>query len=165
MAVVRELVDVPRARASATVVLPAGGQGEVAGGEPVQQADCGRDVPADANQLVVGGIGSPGPAAQAAQQVPDRVMMQHVLLGGVAAAVDRGGDPAFQPDHLLIAVGQRPDGDQDAAQVLDRLAGRQRVEDGVSEPGLGVQALQDRRCRLLSSQAATVPGRSAAARA
>ena len=131
------------------VVLPAGGQGEVAGGEPVQQAGRGRDVPADADQLVVGGAGVPGPPAQAAQQVPDGVVVQHVLLAGVAAAVDRCGDPAFQPGHLLIAVGQRPDGDQDAAQVLDRLAARQRVEGGVSEPGPGVQALQDRRRRAL----------------
>jgi hypothetical protein len=101
---------------------------------------------ADADQLVVGGVSAPGAAAQ---QVPDGVVVQHVLLAGIAAAVDCGGDPAFQPGHLLITVGQRPDGDQDAAQVLDRLAGRQRVQSGMSKPGLGVQALQDRRRRAL----------------
>jgi hypothetical protein len=39
------------------------------------------------------------------------------------------GDPAFQPDHALIAWRQRPDSDQDAAQVLDRLADGQLIED------------------------------------
>ena len=126
------------------IVLPARGQGEVAGGEPVQEGDRGPDVLADAGQLVVGGIGALGAAAEPSQQMPDGIPVQHVLLIRVVTAGGRGGDPALQPGHLLIAVGQRADGDQDGPQVLDRLAARPRVEGGVSELGLGVQAPQDR---------------------
>jgi len=44
------------------------------------------DVLADADQLVVGGVGASAAPTQAAQQVPDGVVVQHVLLAGVAAA-------------------------------------------------------------------------------
>jgi hypothetical protein len=147
------------------VALPAVGQGEVAGGEPVQERDCGFDVLTDADQLVVGGVSACGSAVQAPKQVPDGVVVQQVLLAGVAAAGDHGGDPAFQPGHLLITVGQRSDGDQDAAQVLDRLAGRQRAESGMGKPDPASMLCKIARAGPLSSQAATVPGRSAIASA
>ena len=63
------------------------------------------------------------------------------------------GRSSVQPGHLLVARRQRPDGDQDAAQVLDGLAGRQFVEDLVSELSGGVQAVQDGRgCALVRAR-------------
>ena len=59
---------------------------------------------------------------QPAGHVPDGVAVQQLLLTGVGPFGDDPGGPAFEPAQLLIACGQRPDGDQDAAQVLDRLA-------------------------------------------
>ena len=61
-----------------------------------------------------------------------------------ATAGDGRGDPPFQPVHLLIARRQGPDGDQDAAQVLDGLSPGQRVEQAVGEGRPGSQVPQDR---------------------
>jgi hypothetical protein len=76
--------------------------------------------------------------------MPEGVAAQQLLLIKVVAGVDGLGDPAFQSGHLLISWRQSSDRDQDAAQVLDRFAGRQRVEGLVGEFGV-VQAAQDRR--------------------
>ena len=91
------------------------------------------------------------------------------MLVGVVVFGDDGGDPAFQPDHLLIAGRQRADRDQDATQVLNLLAGGLVIEILVGQL-LPASRLVSRLRRiagaaLRSSQADTVLGRSAAARA
>ena len=71
------------------------------------------------------------------------------------------GDPAFQPGQVLIAWRQRPGGDQDRAQVPQRLAVGQLVEGGVGErPLAGAELAQDRRGALLLSQPAQHGGRA-----
>ena len=145
------------------VALAGGGQGEAAGGQPVQQRDCGFDVlsgrPRPARGWCrcrrVGGVAGAGGARRRSGAA--------VALLGVGAVGDGVGDPAFQPDHLLVAGRQRADRDQHAAQVLDRLAGGQFVERLVREHALaGLELAQDRGAALRSSQAATVLGRSVA---
>ena len=66
--------------------------------------------------------------------VPDRVAVQDPPLAGILPGADGGGDPAFESGQPLVAVGQRADGDQDAAQVGEGLARGQLVEDLVSQP-------------------------------
>lgn len=56
--------------------------------------------------------------------------VQQLALVGVRAFGDDPGDPVFQPGELLIVRRQRAGGDQDAAQMLGRLAGRQLIEVG-----------------------------------
>jgi len=103
--------------------LPGGREGEVAGGEPVQQGDSGLDVRLGSDDLVVGGVRTARPGARAAGHMPDGVAVQQLLLARIGALGDDPGDPAFQPAHLLIPHWQRPGGGQDAAPVLDCLAG------------------------------------------
>jgi hypothetical protein len=56
------------------------------------------------------------------------------------------GGPAFESDHVLVAVRQGADGDQDAAQVFHRLAAGQFVERVVGEwASAGPKVAQD--CR------------------
>jgi hypothetical protein len=92
--------------------------------------------------------------------------VQKPSLVGIAAVGDCRCDPTFQPRHLFVARRQHADGDQNTAQVFDRLSGGQFVEGVVGEVLVG--ASSSRRIAgapPLSSQAATVPGRSASARA
>lgn len=118
-------------------------QGEVVGSQPVEQGDGGTNVLADPDELVVGCLGAVVALPESSQQVPDRVTVQQLLLVGVSAIGDSVADPPFQPGHLLVARRQRPDRHQHAAQVLDRLAGRQRIQRLVRE-GLTRQLAQDR---------------------
>lgn len=99
------------------VWLSCGVQGEVVAGEPVQQCGGAANVLADGDELGVGDLAALGALAESAQQVPDGVAVQQVLLVGVVAACDGVGDPAFQPGHLFVAGRECPDGDQDAAHV------------------------------------------------
>jgi hypothetical protein len=126
------------------VTLASGCQGEISGGEPVEQGDRGPDVAADPDGLGVGGFCAPDPAAQPAEQVPDGVAVQEFPFARAGPAGDDAGDPALQPGHLLISPGQGPGGDQHAAQVLDRLAGGQLVQGLVRErPLRGPEVTQD----------------------
>jgi hypothetical protein len=59
--------------------------------------------------------------------------VQDLPVGGVGVLADGLPDPALDPGELLVAGGQRPGGDQDGAQVLDGLSGRQPVELVVAE--------------------------------
>jgi hypothetical protein len=70
--------------------------------------------------------------------------VHQLLLVGIVTVGNGGGDPALESGDLLVAMGQCADGDKDAAQVFDGLAGRQFVEGGVSDFGRGVPVLQDR---------------------
>ena len=131
------------------VALPGGGQGQVAGGQPVQQRGSGVDVPLGGGDLVGGGVRAAEPGAQPAGHVPDGVAVQQLLLAGVGTLGDDPGGPAFQPGHLLVPYWQRPGGDQDGPQVLDCLAGGKLVEGAVSEVLAG-QLTDDRRGRALA---------------
>ena len=78
--------------------------------------------------------------------MPDGVAVQKFPLGAVTAAGDGNRDPAFQPGHLLIAWRQGSDGDQHAAQVLNRLSGGQFVEGFMGQrPRPGLEITQDLR--------------------
>ena len=61
-------------------------------------------------------------AAEPAHDVPDGVLVQQPALGGAGAPGDALGDPDFQPGQLFVAGRQRPGGDEDRAQVPQRLA-------------------------------------------
>ena len=128
------------------VALVGRGQSETAGGEPVEQGDGGLDDPLGGDDLAAGGVSTVQPGAQPAGHLPDGVAVQQLLLVRVAPVGDGGGDPAFQPGELFIAGCQCAGGDQDAAQMLDCLAGRQFVESVVAQ-GLGSagERPQDRR--------------------
>jgi hypothetical protein len=115
------------------VALPRGLEGQLVAGEPVKQDDGGLDVPLGAEELAVGGVLSGQTAAEPAHDVPDGVLVQQLALGGATAFGDSPGDPGFQPGELLVAGRQRPGGDEDRAQVPQRLAVRELVEGGVGE--------------------------------
>jgi hypothetical protein len=128
------------------VALAGGSQGKVAGGEPVEQGDGGLDVPLGGQGLAVGGMRPGQPAAQAAHDVPDGVAVQQLALARVGAFGDGPGDPGLQPGQLLIAGRQGAGGNQDRAQVPQRLAVGQFVEGGVGKRSLaGAELAQDRR--------------------
>ena len=55
------------------VALAGAGQGEAVGGEPLEQVHRGLDVLSHDHGLVVGGGRAVDPAAEPAQQMPDRV--------------------------------------------------------------------------------------------
>ena len=103
------------------VTLPGGAEGELAGGQPAQQRDRGPAVLLHHDGPAVRGMPAVVTAAKPAHQVPDGVTMQDWLL---AVAGDGDRDPAFETGQVLIARRQRTGGDQDRAQVLDRLAHR-----------------------------------------
>jgi len=68
-----------------------------------------------------------------------------LLLARVGAVGDGLSDPAFQPGQLLISRRQGSGSHQHAAQVLDRLAGRQLVQGPVAErPLSGLEVTQGR---------------------
>ncbi len=121
---------------SIQVRLGAGCQGEILAGQPVQEVRSCGDVAAGVEGLQVGGMGAAQPLAESAQMVPDGVALQDPPLAGVCPGADGDGDPAFQLDQPLIAGGQRADGDQDAAQVSECLAGGELVEDLVGQPAV-----------------------------
>ena len=148
-----------RWRPGVEVALPCVGQGEVVGGEPVEQRDRGSYVLPDEDDLVVGGVGASCASAQPAQQVPDRVAVQQCCSSGSARSAMVAVDPAFESDHVLVAGGQGSRGDQDAAQVLDGLAGGQLVECLVGEGASG-ELTQDRGRGAFVEPALSVCGRS-----
>ena len=59
--------------------------------------------------------------------------MQDLLLLRISPAGDGLRDPASELDEVLVAGGKRSGGDQDAAQMDQRLARGQFVERGVGE--------------------------------
>jgi hypothetical protein len=70
--------------------------------------------------------------------------VQQLPLPGVAAFGEGAGDPAFEAGQVFVAGRQCAGGDQDGAQVLDRLAGWELVEGGVAEwPLAGAEFAQD----------------------
>ena len=109
-------------------------------------------------------VGAAGAAAQPAQSVPDGVAVQQLLLAGVAASGDDRVVQRSSLAQLLIACGQRPDGDQDAAQVLDRLAARAARREAAWVSSFPAQLPQDRRRRRsCPARPRRWPGRSAVA--
>ena len=65
-------------------------------------------------------------------------------MPGVAAFGEGALDPAFEAGQVFITGRQCTDGDQDGAQVLDRLAGWELVEGGVADcPLTGAEFAQD----------------------
>src|SRR5450759_482761 len=127
------------------VALPGTGQGEVVGGEPVEQDDGGFDASSGADDLSMGGVRAAQPVAKPPQHMPDGVAVQQLLLVGVGSGGDRLADPALQPDQMLVPGGQCPDGDQNGAQVLDRFACGQLIQGAVGDFRAGVEVLQNRR--------------------
>ncbi len=65
--------------------------------------------------------------------MPDGVAVQQLPLLGIAAFGEGAGDPAFQAGQVFITGRQGVGGDQDGAQVLDRLAGWELVEAGMAD--------------------------------
>ena len=65
--------------------------------------------------------------------MPDRIPVQDLPLSGVAACGDDAGDPPLGLQQPLITAGQGAGRDQDAAQVRERLARRELVQDLVSQ--------------------------------
>jgi hypothetical protein len=122
---------------SVEVALPSRLQGEPVGGEPVEQLQRAAQVPHQVRGLDRGRLGAPVAAAKAAQHVPDRVAPQEVLLVGVVALPDGAGNRLLQPGHVFVADGQRAGGDEDRAQVFERLGVRQFVERFVGERAVG----------------------------
>ncbi len=142
------LAGARRGRPLVEVALRAGGQREPACGQPVQERHGGSDVPAGDIGLTAGRVGAADPLAQPADHVPDRVAVQDLLLLPVSPVSDGPRDPAFELDKVLVAGGQRSGGDQDAAQMGQRLARGQFVERGVGERAqargeLGEHGLRD----------------------
>jgi hypothetical protein len=74
------------------------------------------------------------PATVRTDRTAPKVRRQDAPLAGILPGADGGGDPELEPAQALVAVGQRADGDQDAAQVGEGLARGQVVEDLVSQP-------------------------------
>ena len=103
------------------VCLAGVGQGAPVGAEPFEQRDGGADVAFHGDQLGVGGVSAVVALPQPVQQVPDGVAVQQLPLPGIVAFGEGACDPAFQAGQVLIAGRQGTGGDQDGAQVLDRL--------------------------------------------
>jgi hypothetical protein len=83
-------------------------------------------------------------AAEPADDVPGGVPVQQPALVRAGASGDGLGDPGFQPGQLLVAGRQRPGGDEDRAQVPQRLAVGQLVEGLVGKrPLAGAELAQD----------------------
>ena len=106
----------------------ASGERKAVCGEPIEESDRGSYVLPDEDVLVVGGVGASCTLSQAPQHVPKGVAAQQVLFIGICSLGDGGVDPVFESHHVFVAGGQDFRGDQDAAQVLDCLAGGQLVE-------------------------------------
>ena len=115
------------------VALPGGGEGQVPGGEPVEQRGGRGDVAPSGDDLTVGGAVAADSVAQPGQHVPEGVAVQQLPFVGVLAFGDADHDPALEADEVLIARRQRAGGHQDSAQVLRRFAVRQFVQGGVGE--------------------------------
>ena len=89
---------------------------------------------------------------QPAQQVPDGVAVQQLLLPGIAAFGEGACDPAFEAGQVFITGRQGTGGDQDGAQVLDRFAGWELVERGMAEcPLAGTEFAQELAMAVLFS--------------
>jgi hypothetical protein len=106
------------------VGLPTDLQGEVVGRQPVQEGDrrvgaltCGYELLRGKGAAVVASAKSP-------DQVPDRVPVQDFALFGVLLGCEEVGEEAFEADHVLVALGQGTDADEDLAEVgKGRLSG------------------------------------------
>ncbi len=83
--------------------MTAGGKGEPAAAQPVEQNDGGAHPLADHIELTVGGWGAAVALPEPSQHVPDRVAVQQLFVFGVAALVDGLGDPPLDPCELLVA--------------------------------------------------------------
>ncbi len=127
------VADLGAGRPLVQVRLGAGGQGQVAAGQPVQEVDRGGGVAAHIECLEVAGVGGAEAAAQPAQMVPDRVAVQQLPLGGIGTRGDGVGDPPFERDEPFVAGRERTAGDQDGPQVVEGLAGGQFVEHVVGQ--------------------------------
>jgi hypothetical protein len=71
--------------------------------------------------------------------------VQDLPLLQVAAGLQEPGDPSLQLQQPLIAGGQGTNGNQDAAQVRNRLAGRHLVEDLVGQRPLITAEIAEQR--------------------
>jgi hypothetical protein len=94
--------------------------------------------------------------------VPDQVAVQQPAPLGVLLGVQEGGEKGFEPDHFLIALGQRADGDERLAQVSEGRGGGQLVERLVGEldaaRGEAGQHGRDGRLGQPAHRRARVPG-------
>ena len=118
------------------VGLGAAGQGEPALAQPAEQADSGTHPLPDRVELAIGGGCAAVALPQPPQQVPGRVAVQQFLVVRAGVLADGLADPALDPGELLVAGRQRSGSDQDTAQVLDGLAGREIIKRGVAERAL-----------------------------
>jgi hypothetical protein len=63
----------------------------------------------------------------------------------LAVLVEGVGDPPFDPREVLVTGGECCGGDQDAAQMLDRLAGYEIVEGGMAKWSLSAGEIGEHR--------------------
>jgi hypothetical protein len=125
------------------VALAAGCEREPSAGQPVQESRGRGDVAADVEGLQVGGGAAAQPLPELAQMVPGRVAVQDAALARIVLAAGRFGGPLLKAGEDLVAFRQRAGGDQHAAQVRQRLACGQFVEDLVGKvPVLGADFSQ-----------------------
>jgi hypothetical protein len=127
------MADVFTGEPGVEVGLPACGQCASAAAQPVEQADRRANSSADQVELAVGGVGTAVALPEPPEHVPDRVSVQQFLLVRLGVLVEGVGDPPFDPREVLVTGGQCCGGHQDAAQMLDRLAGCQIVERGLAQ--------------------------------
>jgi hypothetical protein len=113
------------------VALAAGRQGQVLGGEPVEQDDGGPRVLVHDGVLLNRGGDAVVAAAKPAQQMPDGVAVEDLTLAEVGPGGEDIVEEALQPGHVLIAWRERPGGDQHAAQVREDRGLLQVVKFGV----------------------------------
>jgi hypothetical protein len=104
------------------VGLLAASQAEVCGVEPVQERDGAAGEPAGQENLLPGGGFPVVAAAHAPDQVPDQVAVQEPAPFRVGLGVQQAVEERLEPGHLLIAPGQRADGDEGLAQMGERRA-------------------------------------------
>ena len=122
--------------------LGAGGQGQPACGEPVQERRGGGDVVAHVLDLLAGGGPAVEAAAQAAQVMPGGVSAQGLPVPGIRLPGDGLADPAFQGCEALVPGRERARGDQHRPHVGESAARRQRVECLVRDDAAGGDGLE-----------------------
>jgi hypothetical protein len=144
------------------VALPRVLEGQPANGEPVEQGDGGPDVPPGADELAVGDVLSARRPQSQRTTCQTAYWCSSRRSAGPGAPGDALGDPDFQPGQLFVAGRQRRGGDEDRAQVPQRLAvGSSSRAAWVRGRSPVASWRSTAESLLLSSQLSTVPGRAA----
>jgi hypothetical protein len=110
------------------VGLPAGGQGQVACGEPPEEGRGRHDSVAGMTAAARGDRFPLGLGTQVRQDVPGGEASHDLDVVGVADVGEMAGQPPFERADLLVDRGQHPAGHQQFAQVGGCSPGLQGVE-------------------------------------